>query len=222
MSNVRYSLFLRVLGLCLFMASTVTYLSSVSAQQSFKTQTTTPTLNDYVIPAGTIIPIRFESGDKILLTRQESLKLSLTVAGDITNVRGLTVIPNGSEILGEIRPTPEGSQFFSSQLLIIQNNQKFTYSVNAISQVINNLERLVKGINFDRVVKGAVLGTQAASKLQSWLYNSETNDTGNRLGIDELEVLAVWLLGTETLELISINPNRDLQLTLVSDLRINR
>jgi len=71
-----------------------------------------PLGNDRLIPAGTDIPVKYEQGEKILLTKQETFSLSLTVTDNIKNSQGQTIIPDGSQIIGEINPMVKVRVFY--------------------------------------------------------------------------------------------------------------
>jgi len=75
-------------------------------------------LNHRLIPAGTDIPVKYEQGEKILLTKQETFSLSLTVTDNIKNSQGQTIIPDGSQIIGEIKPDGQGSRFLSQKIFL--------------------------------------------------------------------------------------------------------
>jgi hypothetical protein len=118
-----------------------------------------------LIPAGTDIPVKYEQGEKILLTKQETFSLSLTVTDNIKNSQGQTIIPDGSQIIGEIKPDGQGSRFLS-QKIFLKTRQPQEKSIDAISSVFTRLERLIKGVNPDKIIQGAVLG--------GWLLRGES------------------------------------------------
>ena len=170
--------------------------------------------NNQLIPAGTDIPVKYEQGKKILLTKQETFSLSLTVTDNIKNSQGQTIIPDGSQIIGEIKPDGQGSRFLSQKILL-KTRQPQEKSIDAISAVFTRIERLIKGVNPDKIIQGAVLGKSAASVLASFTSDQPVSEGLLRGG--GLEVLAGWLLRGESVELLSINPKEDLKLTLRSD-----
>lgn len=166
------------------------------------------------IAAGTSIPIEYDQAKKILLTKEETYTMSLTVTDSIKNTQGEVIIPNGSQIIGEIKPTSQGSQFFS-QKIILKAEKPQTEPIDAVSAVLTRLEKIIKGVNPDQIIKGAVLGQSAAAVLAAF---TEDKPLDRRLLMDGgLEVLAGWLLRGESVELLSIDPQKDLNLTLRSD-----
>jgi hypothetical protein len=173
-----------------------------------------PLRNYQLIPAGTAIPVQYNQGEKILLTKEETFSLSLTVTDNIKNSQGQIIIPDGSQIVGEIKPDGQGSRFLS-QKIFLKTPQTQEKSIDAISEVFTRLERIIKGANPDKIIQGAVLGKTAASILAS--FTSDQPISEGLLRGSGLEVLAGWLLRGESVELLSINTKEDLKLTLRSD-----
>jgi hypothetical protein len=166
------------------------------------------------IPAGTAIPVKYEKAAKILLTQEETFALSLTVTDSLKTADGQVLIADGSQIIGEIKPSSRGSQFFSQKIFLKQDKPQ-EESIDAISGVVDRLEKIIKGIDPAQIIKGAALGPSAAAVLAS-LTEDKPIDRG-LLREGGLEVLAGWLLRGESVNLLSIDPQRDLQLTLRSD-----
>lgn len=180
-------------------------------------------LNNYLmIPAGTLIPIQYQGSDKILIKPNETASLTLIVAGDIRNSQGVIIIPAGSEVIGDLQPVSNGTQFIARELVI--NNQG--YYLDATSRVITTTETVKTGATTADIITGTLAGAGAATII--------AGTTGDRR-IDPLEVLAGAAVGTlagwglpeagvigggqETY--ISINPNRDLTLTVQSPTTLN-
>lgn len=209
---------LMVVGVSVLTFTPVFLVTSSRAEPSSKTaQELATTPNHLMLPVGTQIPIRYDQAEKILLTKEDTITLKLKVATNITNADGTIVIPDGSEIIGEIKPSGKGSQFFSQAVLIKTENQThLETSLDAISQVITQIETLVKGVNYEELFKKATLGQKAEKVIASFIEYSKNRRT--QLDSAEIEALAGWFLGAETLELVSINPEKDLNLTLRSEL----
>lgn len=180
-----------------------------------------PNPNSYnnllIIPAGTTIPIKYNEGDKILLTKEENLSLTLQVAEDIKNREGKLLIPYGSEIYGTIQPKGNGSQFVAEYIILPSNIQK---PFNANSMIITNTEIVDQGVNTDAILQGTIAGTAAATILAG-VTGDTAIATEEVLGGAGFGALAGWLLGgRKEAELISINPNNDLDLILQSDFEL--
>jgi hypothetical protein len=130
------------------------------------------------------------------------------------------IIPAGSDVIGELRPVKDqgGSQFVAQKIVI--NGQEIP--VNASSDVITTTETVRKGINVGNLVKNAALGTAAAAAIAAV--------TGDRaVATEELLIgggagvvlnLIQTFLGRNSVDLIAIQPNTDLNLKLNSPLQL--
>jgi hypothetical protein len=170
------------------------------------------------IPAGASIPVRYERADRILLARNEPnpVPVTLKVSQNIVDAQGAVLIPANSDVVGQLQMTQGGAQFVASQIVLPNGTQ---LPVSANSEVITRTESVTKGTNVGRVIGGTVVGAGAAAGISAV--------TGDRV-IKAVEVLpgaaigalAGFFLGKDKVELIAINPNTDLNLTLSSDLVI--
>jgi hypothetical protein len=154
-----------------------------------------PVARDVTIPAGTTIPVTYDK-DKILVTKDETVPLTVKVAANITTSDGRVLIPAGSEVIGELRPVKDqgGSQFVAQKVVI--NGQEKT--INASSDVITTTETVRKGVNVGNLVKNAALGTAAAVVIN----------------------LIQTFLGQNSIDLIAIQPNTDMNLKLNAPLTV--
>jgi hypothetical protein len=169
------------------------------------------------IPSGTVLPVKYDK-DKILVTKDETVPLTVTVDRNITTADGKILIPAGSQISGELRPTQGGTRFVAQTLKM--GNQQMP--INAASNVITNTETVNKGINVGNLVKNAALGTAAAAAISAV--------TGDRaIATEELLLgggagvvvnLIQTFLGRNSVELLSIAPETDLNLRLLSNLQV--
>lgn len=181
---------------------------------------TTPVATNFTIPAGTTIPVKYTK-DKILVTKDETVPLTLTVDANITTSDGRVLIPAGTEVMGELRPVANqgGSQFVAQSMRM--NGQEMT--VNASSGVITTTETVRKGVNVGNLVRDAALGTAAAAAIAAV--------TGDRaIATEELLIgggagavfnLIATFLGRNSVDLISIEPDTDLDLKLNSPLTVS-
>ncbi|XGV99688.1 MAG: S-layer homology domain-containing protein [Leptolyngbya sp. BL-A-14] len=170
------------------------------------------------IPAGTVLPVRYERADKILLAKNEPNPVSVTlkVAQNIVDAQGNVLIPVNSDVNGQLQVTQGGAQFVASQIVLPNGTQ---LPVSANSELITKTETVSKGANVGRIIAGTVVGAGAAAGI--------AGVTGDRV-IKAEEVLpgaavgalAGFFLGKDKVDLIAINPNTDLNLTLTSDLVI--
>ncbi len=181
-------------------------------------QTSFPVNSSVTIPAGTRIPMRFEEGERILISPQETLPITLKTGATIRDSNRNVLIPAGSEVNGEIRPVNGGSQFIAREIII--NGQPYPF--NATSPVVTRTETIHEGASVEEILGGTVAGAGAAAII--------AGVTGDRR-IDALEVLAgaavgtlagwglpeAGIIGGGEATVIAIEPNRDFVLTLQSN-----
>lgn len=167
------------------------------------------------LPAGTEIRTTVPRAEKILVTREETAPVTLEVAEDVRDESGNIVIPRGSEIRGEIRPAGRGSRFVSDTLVLTNGEE---YFIDADSRVISRTETIEEGKDNNAIWQGALAGTAAATIIAG-VTGDRAIATEEVLGGAGLGALAGFLLrGSKTKELISINTDGDLDLTLTADL----
>ena len=173
-----------------------------------------------VVPAGTQIPVRFEKAEKIVVARGETLPLTLIVDEDIRDRNGNILIPADSKVVGQIEPAGRGARFVARQLQLSQNRR---LSLEATSATVTRTETINEGASAGQILAGTLAGAGAATLI--------AGVTGDRR-INALEVLsgaaigafAGWALpsagaiGSNSKEIIAIDPNNDLTLTVQSDL----
>ncbi len=172
--------------------------------------------NNYLsLPIGTNIPVVYEEAEKILVTKDESLAITVTVSNNIRNNYGEIVIPRGSQIEGQIQPDTNGSRFVARTLLLPNQVQ---IPIAASSNEITRTETVEAGKNTDAIWQGAVAGAAAAT-----IIAAVTGDTAiateEVIGGAGFGALAGFLFGgNNKKELISINTQTDLDLILSSNL----
>lgn len=178
------------------------------------TNRTTPNYYSSVtINSGTIIPTTLPSAKKILVTKDETLPVTLVVTKDIPDNAGAIAIPRGSEIVGEIRPAGSGSRFVGNTVILPNGKQ---YSLQANSKIVTRTEKVSAGRNTDAIWQGALAGTAAATIIAA-VTGDKAIATEEVLGGAGFGALAGFLFGgNREKELISINTQEDLDLTLTS------
>lgn len=180
--------------------------------------TTPPTPQAVTIPSGTTIPVKYDQAERILVTKDETAPLTLTVAQNIVTSGGSILIPAGSTVVGELRPAEGGSQFYAQELVLSGGRR---YDINATSEVITKTERIRKGINVGNVVKNAALGAAAAAAISA-VTGDRAIATEEVLGGAGVGSLVGLFLGRRSVDLVAIDPDTDLRLTLNSNLALNR
>jgi hypothetical protein len=162
------------------------------------------------VPAGTLLSVAYEKGDKVVVLPNETAALTLTITQAVTDNAGRVLIPVGSQVVGELRPSGGGSQFVAQEL-VLPGGQ--AVAMNATSQAVTTTETVRRGATLGETLTGAVLGSGAAAVI--------AGTTGDQR-IGTLEVLAGTatgatlsrIFGRDRVEVIAINPARDLSLTV--------
>ncbi len=174
------------------------------------------TINNRVaVPSGTVIPVNYEK-DKVVVTKDETAALTLMVSRDITSSSGTILIREGSQIVGELRPVGGGSQFIAKEL-VLPNNRRFP--LNARSKIVTRTETIEEGASVGSVLQGAAIGAAAATAISA-ITGDRAIATEEVLGGAGLGAIGGLLLGRKKVDVIVINPNTDLALTLRSDLAL--
>ena len=180
----------------------------------------TTTTAQSTITEGTTIPVTYTDGDKIVLLPDETLPLTLEVTEAIRDSQGQVLIPRNSEIIGELRPITVGSQQgtqFVAQTLVLESGRRL--ELQAQSSVITTTETIRRGASVGEVLAGAVLGSGAATAVASVTGDDEPQTwevlTGTVVG-----AVGGLFLGRERVEVISVNPDTDLTLTVSQSLTL--
>ncbi|MEL7034950.1 MAG: hypothetical protein AAFO04_04940 [Cyanobacteria bacterium J06592_8] len=197
------------LGLALSAATPIIFSPNPAVAQRFPSS-----LRRDRITAGTLIPIEYEKAEKIVVTPEETVPVTLKVSRDVRTSYGQTWLPQGSEVSGELRPTGEGSQFIAEEV-IFSNGQR--YRLNANSQVVTRTETIRKGASAGDILKGAAIGAAAATAIAG-IVGDKAIATEEVLGGAGLGALAGVFLGREKVEVVVIRPEEDLDLRLQSDI----
>ncbi|MEH2376628.1 S-layer homology domain-containing protein [Nostoc sp.] len=178
---------------------------------------TTPTPGSVTIPQGTAIAVKYDKAEKILVTKDETAPLTLTVSQNVVTQQGTIVIPAGSQVIGQLKPATGGSQFVAEKL-VLANGQE--YQLNATSEVITKTETVKKGISTSAIIKDTVLGAGAATAI-STVTGDRAIATEEILGGAGIGALVGLLLGKNSVDLIAIDPNTDLQMTINQNLLVS-
>lgn len=197
------------LGLTVSVATPVIFSPSAAVAQRFPSS-----LRRDNITAGTIIPIEYEKAEKIVLTPEETVPITLKVSKDVRTTYGQVWLPQGSEINGELRPVSGGSQFIASEVLLTSGQK---YRLDANSQVVTRTETIRKGASAGDILKGAAIGAAAATAIAG-VVGDKAIATEEVLGGAGLGAIAGVFLGREKVEVVVIRPEEDLDLRLQSDL----
>lgn len=165
-----------------------------------------------VIPEGTLILVRHPEADKIIVAPDETLPLTLIVDRDITAPLGTILIPQGSEITGQVQPTDGGSQFVADELILPSGT---SLPLEATSKVVTETEKISQGSRSQGILKGALIGAVAASILSEIFGDIQLLEVLLGAGVGGA---AGAVLDRDKAEVVVIYPESDLTLTLQSDL----
>ncbi|HLP87067.1 MAG TPA: S-layer homology domain-containing protein [Nostocaceae cyanobacterium] len=169
-----------------------------------------PPVTSVTIPQGTVIPVRYEKAEKILVTKDETAPLTLTTAQNVITQDGTIVIPAGSQVIGQLRPANGGSQFVAQKLVVTSGRE---YDLNASSNVITKTETVRQGSSTTSILRNTVLGAAAAAGVAA-VTGDRAIATEEVLGGAGIGALIGLFFGRNSIDLIAIEPNTDLQLTI--------
>lgn len=170
------------------------------------------------IPSGTVIPVGYGDADKIYVSPEEPdpVPVTLLVDRDIISADGTVLIPANSQVVGEVRITGNGAQFYAEELVLTNGSR---LAMDATSQVVTTTEEIRRGASVREVITGAALGAGAAAAVAG-VTGDRAIATEEVLGGAGAGALLNFFLGRDRATLISIDPNTDLDLTLNSPLAL--
>ncbi|WP_392534782.1 S-layer homology domain-containing protein [Nostoc sp. C117] len=178
---------------------------------------TTPTPTSVTIAQGTAIPVKYDKAQKILVTKDETAPLTLTVSQNVVTQDGSVVIPAGSQVIGQLKPATGGSQFVAQKLVLTTGQE---YQLNATSEVITKTESVNKGTSTTSIIKDTVLGAGAAAAVSA-VTGDRAIATEEVLGGAGIGALIGLFFGKKSVDLIAIDPNTDLQMTINQNLLVS-
>lgn len=166
------------------------------------------------IPAGTLIPIRYEEAEKIVVTPDETVPVTLLVAEDVRSARGTVLIREGSKLKGELRPVEGGTQFVAEEIELTSGR---TYPIDAESSVVSRTETVNRRSNPD-FLKGAAIGAAAGAILGEIFGSIDLWEVLLGAGVGTLG--SVLIRGNEEVTVLVVYPETDLEVELRSDFRL--
>ncbi|RCJ24166.1 S-layer protein [Nostoc sp. ATCC 43529] len=178
---------------------------------------TTPTPVSVTIPQGTAIPVKYDKAEKILVTKDETAPLTLTVSQSVVTQEGSVVIPAGSQVIGQLKPATGGSQFVAEKLVLTTGQE---YQLNASSEVITKTQTVKKGTSTGSIIQNTVLGAGAAAAVSA-VTGDRAIATEEVLGGAGIGALIGLFFGRNSVDLIAIDPNTDLQMTINQNLLVS-
>jgi hypothetical protein len=207
-------------GTALFMALGLTSTAALPLLLSNTAAASEPVIVAQLFPqpsrvavrAGTVIPVRYDEAEKIIVTPEETSSVTLIVAENIRSTSGTVIIPEGSEIEGELRPAEGGTRFMAERVTL--PNRDTSYPIDATSQVITRTETITRNSDPD-ILQGAAIGAAAGAVLAEIFGDIDFVEVLAGAGVGVLA--SVLLRGQEEVEVVVVYPETDLDLTLRSD-----
>lgn len=187
-------------------------VAAISSPYIVGGQASNPTQGEFQLPTGVTIPVRYDEAEEIYISFEEPdpVPVTLTVDRNIVSQNNQVLIPAGSQVVGELRVEGEGARFYSSELILANGSR---VPISATSSLVTTTERITRGANVVEILAGAALGAGAAAGVAA-VTGDRAIATEEVLGGTALGALAGLFLGRNSIELIEINPESDLDLTL--------
>lgn len=184
----------------------VTVAAPVQVAQLFQQQ------SQVGVPAGTVISVRYEEAERIIVTPEETAPVTLTVAQDVRSARGTVLITAGSQIEGELRPDGEGTRFFAERITPAGSTRSLP--IDATSGLFTETETITRDTDPD-ILRGAAIGAAAGAVLGEIFGDIDFGEVLLGAGLGTLA--SILLPSNEEVEVVVINSEADLDLTLQSD-----
>lgn len=169
------------------------------------------------IPAGTRLPVRYEGANKIVVLPTETTPLTLQTVRNVRSTSGALLIPAGSKVQGNLKPASGGSQFIADTLVWPDGTIR---PLSASSNVVTTTQEIQPGVDTGSVLKGAAIGAGAAAVI-SLITGRKRLTLGKILAGAGVGSVAGLLLGKKRADVIVIDANKDLTLTLDAPLALN-
>jgi len=192
-------------------------LSAPASAQLLESERQVAQTRRVAIPSGVSLPVRYDEAEKIIVLPDETVPVTLNIAANIKDRQGRILIPYGSELVGEVRPAGNGARFVAQELKIAGSSSQ---PINASSPVITRRETIDRGASTGDILEGAAIGAAAASVIAG-ITGDRAIATEEILGGLGLGALGGLLLGKDEVEVISIDPDQDLDITLNSRLALS-
>ncbi|MEO1428012.1 MAG: S-layer homology domain-containing protein [Cyanobacteria bacterium J06633_8] len=162
------------------------------------------------IPEGTVLPVKYDKAEKIMVTKDETAPLTLTISQNVITDTGNLVIPAGSRVVGKIQPANGGSQFVAQKLITTSGKE---YNINARSGIITKTETVKKGTSTKGIIKNTALGAGAAAAVAA-VTGDRAVATEEVLGGAAIGAITGIFFNKKSVDLIVIDPDTDLEMTI--------
>ncbi|MEM8640318.1 MAG: hypothetical protein AAGG51_16105 [Cyanobacteria bacterium P01_G01_bin.54] len=213
MLNVRQSATATVLSLAFGLTGLAPLLLvSPSAAQRL------PRISRGSIPAGTTLPTDAidEETEKILLApkEEEPMPLTLVLAANVRDGDGRILLAQGTEIVGYLEviegEADEGGVRFIGEEILVGEDRLL---LEGNSELVTTTETVTKGADGGDILEGAAIGAGAATVI-SILTGDNSVSIGEVLAGGAIGALGGLIFGKNKVDLYSVDPNEDLDVTL--------
>lgn len=198
------------------------------------------------LPAGTYIPVAYEDeeADRIVLTPDETVPVTLVVTEDVRTTSGRVIIPRGSFLEGELQPEGNGTQFVAEYLVLDdhyyqddnrnddrdnnhdndrndnedRDRDEERFEIDAVSNVVTEREVITERSDPD-ILRGAAIGGAAAAVLSEIFGRIDAWEVLAGAGVGVLA--EVLLRGNDEVEVIVVRPD-ELDVRLTSSFELNQ
>lgn len=190
--------------------------SAISSPYIVAIDTTPPDLA-VEIPEGTVLPVKYDKAEKIMVTKDETAPLTLTISQNVITDKGDLVIPAGSSVVGQLKPAEGGSQFVAQKLITTSGKE---YNISATSGVITKTETVRKGTSTKGIIKNTALGAGAAAAVAA-VTGDRAVATEEVLGGAAIGAITGIFFNKKSVDLIVIDPNTDLEMTIGKSFQVS-
>lgn len=204
-----------LMALAIAASSTSLGIAPPASAQLFPSSPSQSRTTQITIPTGTTIPVRYDEAEKIVIAPTETMPVTLKVAANIINRSGSILIPAGSLVVGQMQPADGGSQFVARELVTYQGRRQ---PISASSNVINT-SQVGRGASTGNILKGAAVGAAAAAALGG-LTGDRRITAGEVLIGTGVGAAGGLVLGRKKADVVVVDPDTDLDLTLNSSLAL--
>ncbi len=204
-----------LMALAIAASSTPLGIAPPASAQLFPSSSSPSRTTQITIPTGTSIPVRYDEAEKIVIAPTETMPVTLKVAANIINRSGNILIPAGSLVVGQMQPADGGSQFVARELVTYQGRRQ---PISASSNVINT-SQVGRGASTGNILKGAAVGAAAAAALGG-LTGDRRITAGEVLIGTGVGAAGGLVLGRKKADVVVVDPDTDLDLTLNSSLAL--
>ncbi|MEL7245265.1 MAG: S-layer homology domain-containing protein [Cyanobacteria bacterium J06573_2] len=190
--------------------------TAISSPYIVAVNNTSPIAN-ITIPEGTVLPVKYDKAEKIMVTKDETAPLTLTISQNVITDNGDLVIPAGSRVVGKLQPANGGSQFIAQKLITTSGKE---YNISASSGVITKTETVKKGTSTKGIIKNTALGAGAAAAVAA-VTGDRAVATEEVLGGAAIGAITGIFFNKKSVDLIVIDPDTDLEMTIARSFEVS-